>query len=137
MPILSMQPKQDKAVNKKIVYIAHPINGDVKGNIKKILTICKKVHSQKIIPFAHYVVANQYLDDGIKEERMLGIAAGNEFLKRGFIDELWLCGPKISAGMREEIKLCLKNKIPIKCFNKRLRPEFEKILREDGSKSVE
>lgn len=115
---------------KKIVYIAHPINGDVEENIKSILKICRQVHDENTIPFAHHIVANQYLDDRVEEERMLGIAAGNEFLKRGFIDEIWLCGPRISDGMRKEIKICLKNAIPIKCHNKRLQPELEKILRE-------
>lgn len=97
----------------KIVYIAHPISGNVEGNVLKVLSLCKKYHTDKIIPFAPYVVANQYLEDNKPEERELGIEANMEFFRRGFIDELWLCGDRISDGMKQEIQLAEEFKIPV------------------------
>lgn len=29
----------------KTVFIAHPIAGDIEGNVKKVLEICKRVHT--------------------------------------------------------------------------------------------
>ena len=99
----------------KIVYIAHPVSGDVEENMKKILEICSKIHRENadIIPFAPYLVACQYLRDHVIEERELGIQANIELFKRNVIDEVWLFGPKISAGMKAEIELAKKLNIPI------------------------
>jgi hypothetical protein len=113
----------------KIVYIAHQINGDIKANVKSVLKICKEIHSKEIIPFAPYLVAIQYLDDNVSEERALGIAANRECFKRGIVDEVWLCGSRISEGMRKEIKLAMQHNIPIRCHNKKLEKGLEKARR--------
>lgn len=99
----------------KIVYIAHPISGDIKGNIQRILTIVRQINLEHkdVIPFAHYLVDCQALDDDIPEERQRGIANDTELFKRKFIDELWLYGDKISNGMRAEINLCMELGIPV------------------------
>lgn len=114
----------------KVVYIAHQVSGDIDGNIKKILQLCHDIHKadDNIIPFAPYLVALQYLDDNVHEERELGILANIEHFKRKTMDEIWLCGPKISKGMEQEIKLAKKYNIPIKCFNSELEPNFKSIL---------
>lgn len=98
----------------KLVYICHPISGDLEKNIAAVLAICKKVHSKDIIPFAPYLVSVQYLDDNLIQDRELGVAASLETLKRGLIDELWVFGDTISDGMREEIKLAEEKGIPVK-----------------------
>lgn len=97
----------------KTVFIAHPIGGDIQGNVKKVLKICQNVHSQTTIPVAPYLVALQYLDDGVVEDRRLGILANLECFHRRYIDELWLFGECISAGMEEEIKLARTYGIPV------------------------
>jgi len=96
----------------KIVYIAHQFANDPKGNIKRILKICKEIHSKDIIPFTPYMAALHYLDDTVPEERALGIISSAEFFKKKVIDEVWLCGPIISNGK--------KYNIPIKFHNKEL-----------------
>ncbi len=102
-----------KEKEEKIVFIAHPIKGDVLGNSSKVLEICKKIHSDKIIPFAPYLVLLSYLNDDDPMERELGIAASLKAFYRGYIDELWLYGDCISAGMKKEILLALDLGIPI------------------------
>ena len=111
----------------KLVYIAHQVSGDVEGNIKKILQICHDVHREdnNLLPFAPYVVALQYLDDTIVEERSLGILANEEHFKRKTMDEVWLCGPRISEGMKQEIRLAKKYKIPIKVYSEALKNNLE------------
>ena len=97
----------------KTVFVAHPIAGDIKENVRKVLEICKLVHTHDVVPVAPYLVSLQYLDDEIVEDRLLGIVANLECFHRRFIDELWLFGNRISSGMKEEILLALKLGIPI------------------------
>ena len=97
----------------KTVFIAHPVGGDIEGNIKKILAICEEVHSSEIIPVAPYLVSLQYLNDGVVEDRELGILANLECFRRHYIDELWLFGDRISDGMKREIIEARVQGIPV------------------------
>ena len=97
----------------KIVYIVHPISGDVQGNILKVLSILKEHHTAKTYPFAPYLLSLQYLDDTIPEDRERGIKANVELFERNFIDEVWVFGDRISSGMKAEIELAERLKIPV------------------------
>ncbi len=112
----------------KTVYIAHPVGGDVENNAKEILRICRAVHTKETIPVAPYLVSIQYLDDSVHEDRELGIDANIEAFRRGFIDEVWLYGPKISAGMIKEIDLAISYNIPVIAKDTRLKHALELIL---------
>lgn len=94
----------------KIVYIAHPISGDVKGNLKKIVKIVRSINLSMpdIVPLAPYYVDLLALDDNTKKERARGIQNDIAILKSGAIKEVWLYGNRISIGMGEEIKLARK-----------------------------
>jgi len=97
----------------KLVYISHPISGDVRKNVKKILEICKRVHTKDIIPFPPYLASLEYLDDNNEQDRVLGIDSALETIRRGMIDELWVYGDNISDGMKEEIKVAEDKGIPV------------------------
>lgn len=114
----------------KIVYIAHKVSWDIENNIKSILNICHEIHKNNnlIIPFAPYLVALQYLNDNIVEERELWINANIEHFKRKTMDEIWICWSKISKWMLQEIELWVKYNIPIICYNKELENELNNIL---------
>lgn len=101
-------------MKKKIVYIAHPIGGDVEGNVKKVQQIFRTLSLEnKVIPFAPYLVAVSCLNDGNINERMIGISQNLDMFDRGFIDEIWLYGDKVSHGMTQEIGSAAKNGIPV------------------------
>jgi hypothetical protein len=114
----------------KLVYIAHQVSGDVEGNIKKILELCHDIHKKNdnIIPFAPYVVSLHYLNDDLVEERELGILANQEHFERKTMDEVWICGPKISKGMEQEIKLARKYEIPIRVYSQELEDDLGSFL---------
>lgn len=124
----------------KLVYIAHPVGGNTKANVKDILRLCHRIHKENnnIIPFAPYIVALYYLNDKIIEERKLGMLANQEHFKRKTMDEVWICGSEISEGMKQEIKLAIKYKIPIKVYNPELKNQFKSLKNElntiDGKK---
>lgn len=105
---------------KKLVYIAHPIGGDVQNNLtdlRRILRIISlNLHPIKffdfsnIIPVASYYAYIVSLDDNHPEERARGIENNKVLIESGVFDELWLTGNKISFGMSCEVimfeKLC-------------------------------
>lgn len=99
----------------KIVYIAHPVGGDVPNNIKKIISLVKHISLvfPDVVPFVPFFCDLHALNDDIPRERNVGIKHNYEFFKRQTFDELWLCGDKISTGMHTEIKLAFKFNIPV------------------------
>lgn len=93
----------------KIVYIAHPIGGNVEENLSDLRRIVRLINlrSPDVVPFVPYYSDVVSLNDNIPEERGRGIKNDREILKRGrnFIDELWLTGERISDGMKAEATL--------------------------------
>lgn len=76
----------------KIIYIAHPVGGNVKGNLTKIKHIVREVNLAMpgIIPFCPYWVDCHALNDTVSEERARGMRNNYEYFRRKIIDELWL-----------------------------------------------
>lgn len=91
-------------INMKIVYIAHPIGGDIEGNLADLRRIVRKINLEyhDVVPFVPYYVDIVSLDDNNTEERARGIANGTAILKSGIVNEVWLAGQKISVGMQAE-----------------------------------
>lgn len=91
----------------KIAYIAHPVGGDVKRNIAKIIAICREINltEPNTVPFVPYLSDLYALDDDNKAERIRGIANDIAVLKSGMVNEIRLYGNTISNGMAAEIKL--------------------------------
>lgn len=97
---------------KKVVFISHPLKGDVEGNINKVREICRElILDGKVIPLATHMLFPTFLDDDVHEERRTGLDGTLELLKRS--DEVWVYGDRISEGMKEEIELAKEIKIPI------------------------
>jgi hypothetical protein len=99
----------------EIVYIAHPISGDIKGNLEKIKQIIRDINltEANVVPFAHYWVDCHALDDDNPQERERGIKNDIALMKADFITQLWLYGPRISKGMLAEVKLAEELGIPV------------------------
>jgi hypothetical protein len=108
-----------KIDNMKIAYICHPIAGDVHGNIEKILNIIKDINLTRdnVVPFAPYIPDILALDDNIPEQRDRGIKNDIALLRCGFVDELWVYGPRISGGMQAEIDLAYELGISIRVMD--------------------
>ena len=101
-------------MKKKIVYIAHPIGGDVEGNIKSVLKIVRELSiKNQVIPFAPYIVDVQALDDTDLEQRAIGFYHNWIHFHHGIIDEVWLYGQRVSDGMITEIGWAKELGIPV------------------------
>jgi hypothetical protein len=105
----------------KIVYIVHPVSGDVAGNIQKILAIVKRINLEKddVVPFAPYIADLLALDDDDPDQRTRGISNDIAILRSGIVKELWVYGPKISGGMQAEIDLAWELNIPVLVMDKK------------------
>lgn len=99
----------------KIAYIAHPISGDVQGNIQKIYDIIREINFNEpdTVPFAPYINDCMCMDDDNPEERARGIKNDIALIKAGFITELRLYGGRISTGMQAEKELAESLAIPV------------------------
>ena len=91
----------------KIVYIAHPISGNIEENLKDLIRIIRKINLDypDVVPLAPYYADILALDDTKAEERMRGIKNDVALIHTGIFEEIWLTGNKISFGMQEEIRL--------------------------------
>ena len=99
---------------RKIVYIAHPIGGDVVRNLARVEEIFRKLTDRsEVVPFTPYIQGFKHLDDSIPEHRQLGMLNNKAFFIKKSFDELWLYGTEISKGMWEEIKWAEENGIKV------------------------
>lgn len=99
----------------KIVYIAHPISGDIEANLADLRRIVRLINLKypDVVPFVPYYVDIVSLDDNIPEERAGGIKNDMEILARKIPDEVWLTGNKLSYGMSMEKAAAERLGIPV------------------------
>lgn len=116
----------------KIAYIAHPVGGDVSGNIEKIKAIGRQINKNEpnVVPFAPYFFDLFTLDDADFYERERGIRNDTELFNRGFIDEVRLYGNRLSAGMKFEILQALKLGIPVVPMTQKTEDQYKEFLKE-------
>lgn len=109
-------PAEDDALD--LIYVASPLAGDIKENIKKANEHCRFVVANGAIPFAPHVYFTGFLNDAIAEERSIGMFLGKEVLKK--CSALWaFCdNGEPSLGMQEEIALATQLGIPVRYFRK-------------------
>ncbi len=109
-----------KVVYKKVVYVSHYINAEHPAAVNSLLQILKSLRftREDIIPIAPYLPPLMYL--GVREYK--------PYFAKEFIDELFIAGPKITDNMEEEIRLAVKNGIPISCKNAGLQDALDEIL---------
>lgn len=103
-------------MKKNIVYIAHPVSGDVQKNLNAIRMIYTVIAREcpEIVPFAPYWITCHALDDRNSRDRKIGFRHNKAIFHSGIIDELWVYGD--SPGVRTEIEWA--KELGIKVVNK-------------------
>ena len=84
----------------RLVYIASPYAGDVEGNVAFAKAACRYAAAQGCTPVAVHLMYPQFLDDRVPKEREAGLRMGRRVLAA--CEEIWLCGERMSAGMKAE-----------------------------------
>lgn len=82
------------------VFICSPFRGDMERNAKKAAAYSRMACEQGYLPIAPHLLFPQFLNEGIEEERQIGISMGLELLL--CCDEVWVFG-EATEGMRAEI----------------------------------
>lgn len=120
------------------IYICSPLNAETaalkEANRKKALEYmeyCKNV--LKLKARAPHAYISLLVNDSIPAERKIAIDFGINLL--ALCTDIYVCGSKISPGMRNEIKKAAELHIPIWVFNHCLYPEVSKIIREVNPKA--
>lgn len=98
-----------------LVYIASPYAGDTIRNTDCARGYCRFAVGKGCIPLAPHLHYPQFMDDGDKAQRELGLRFSIILL--GKCDELWVFGDTVSDGMKREISKAKKRGIPIRYFN--------------------
>lgn len=91
----------------RVIYIAHPISGNVVLNCAKVQCIARDIYRDEpgTVPLAPYLLACAILDDDDPEDRARGIECNHFVLRSGIVDELRIYGDRVSPGMVEEVAL--------------------------------
>lgn len=86
--------------------------------MKNANRFCRFVAANQAIPIAPHVYFKGFLDDRVPEEREIGMFLGKELLKQ--CCEVWVfCNDgRLSEGMKAEIELAERMKIPVRYFGK-------------------
>jgi len=96
----------------KLVYICSPLAGDIENNLRFARSACRYAADQGCAPIAVHLLYPQILNDAVPAEREAGIRMGLRVLAS--CEELWVCGNRISHGMRCEIAEAERLGIPIR-----------------------
>lgn len=96
----------------KLVYIASPYAGDVEGNVEFAKAACRYAAAQGCTPVAVHLMYPRFLDDRVPKEREAGLKMGRRVLAA--CEEIWLCGERMSAGMKAEEAEAKRLGIPIR-----------------------
>lgn len=86
----------------KVVYMAHPVAGNVDDNLIKARAWFKWIEDKytNVVVVANWILECELFGDEDPKARERGIRRSCAVLER--CDELWLVGPHISKGMAEE-----------------------------------
>ncbi len=96
----------------KLVYIASPYAGDVEGNVTFAKAACRYAAAQGCTPVAVHLMYPRFLDDRVPKEREAGLKMGRRVLAA--CEAIWLCGERMSAGMKAEEAEAQRLGIPIR-----------------------
>ena len=98
---------------KPVAYICCPYSGDVEENTKVARRYARFAAEQGRAPLAVTLMLPQFVDEAT--ERELALRIGETILFR--CDEVWVCGDRISEGMRSEIRSAQQKGILVRYFN--------------------
>ena len=96
----------------RLVYIASAYAGDVEGNVAFAKAACRYAAAQGCTPVAVHLMYPRFLDDRVPKEREEGLKVGRRVLAA--CEEIWLCGERMSAGMKAEEAEAKRLGIPIR-----------------------
>lgn len=120
-----------KSAIRRIEYIAHPIGGDVKRNVEKLLAIVQEIHVKEpdVIPFVPYLADVITLHDADKLQRNRGLSNCRHIIRATDIKCIRLYGDEITEGMIMEIQEHIKKGAMVRAMNRKVKKQLEHLVR--------
>jgi hypothetical protein len=115
--LLEVEREAKKQPYRPLVFICSPLAGDVERNLQNARRYSKFAVERGAIPFAPHLLFPQFMDDGDKAQRDLGLFFG--FVLMGKCDEVWLFDGFVSKGMRLELAKARKRGMKVRFFNEK------------------
>jgi len=115
------EQRNQKKPYRPLVFLCSPLASDIEGNILKARRYSKFMVDKGAIPLAPHLLFPQFLDEGDKAQRDLGIFFGLVLL--GKCEEIWVFGDRspagsfASTGMQMEIAKARKRGMIIRFFD--------------------
>lgn len=111
-------------MTKRIVYIAHPLGiNERNANRAKAAKWVEFAIDMGYVPIADWIIISSVIGEERRDEML-------EIDKRliSLCDELWLCGPEVSPGMKIEKEAAIQFNLLIRdftdCFRVEIRETF-------------
>lgn len=117
--LTAVEKEAKKKPYRPLVFICSPLAGDLEWNLENARRYSKYAVEQGAIPLAPHLLFPQFMDDGDKAQRDLGIFFG--LVLMGKCDAMWVFGATPSHGMRLEIEKAKKRGLPIRYFTEDCR----------------
>jgi len=121
--LTAVENEVKKKPYRPLVFICSPLAGDLEGNLANARRYSKFAVEQGVIPLAPHLLFPQFMDDGDKAQRNLGIFFG--LVLMGKCKEMWVFGSHISQGMQIEIAKAKRRGLLIRHFNRQCEEAIE------------
>lgn len=126
----------ERNAHKKNIYICSPLKADtiegIFNNMEKARRYMFYAQSNlDVAAHAPHAYLPIILNDNIPSERATALQFGLNVLDK--CDELYVCGDRISNGMRNEISYAAKHNIKIRTFNEQIYEEVTNLLGDKGT----
>ena len=113
--LMAVEKEAKKKPYRPLVFICSPLAGDFENNLSNARRYSRYAVKQGAIPVAPHLLFPQFMDDGDKAQRDLGIFFG--LVLMGKCDEMWVFGSSFSQGMKIEITKAKKRGLRIRYYN--------------------
>ena len=113
--LMAVEKEAKKKPYRPLVFICSPLAGEIEKNLSNARRYSRYAVEQGAIPIAPHLLFPQFMDDGDKPQRALGIFFG--LVLMGKCDEMWVFGSAFSQGMKIEITKAKKRGLRIHYYN--------------------
>lgn len=97
--------------DKPFIYVCSPYRGDIEKNTALAREYCRQVYEAGYSPIAPHLFFPQFLHEEIPDERRAGMHMGESLFQQ--CRALVVCGNVISEGMKAEIALAKRFRVPV------------------------
>lgn len=117
--------------DKPRVYICSPLGAEDAAGIQQNMLAARRYcdvaeQMQEVVAKAPHAWLPEFLDDHNSNERQIGLDVGIAMLESA--DAVFVCGDRISAGMKAEILLAKENNITIHSFHPEVSAEINLLI---------